>query len=454
MQWAKTSITALLLLCCLTGLIYFVDIDVLYPVLGVEDDERLSLSVHAKEEEEGPSPVGNTDFGYDPRFYEKLNEENKDRLIRPMRLSNLPFVQEYIRIYELMRNGTIPKRFVYAFDGDGTGFGNKMRQFSSSFLVALLTQRMWVTSYSVLIDAWDSPLPSVPWVIDDVPGFREMDNDKDHVPRKSLRAISEDEYRVFTPESVADFPILYIGEGSDLITDPLAMNPVVAPRIQELFNCTAPKILRSFLARHIINFLLRRPSNWFAQALNATVNDMNFFPGTLAVFAPPDVRRQIQTSEKVDIFVTVRRRFLFRLPWEEFIGCVKHALSDAKNKTETMLGRPGQLKVFFTTDESKERQQFVDSMEGDYGHIYMNTKTDDRETTHVKGEYSKSNGAPGPHPALVDWYILGECHVIAGTFTTFTHYAGARTGLRPAFYRTDAHGCGHFPNDKLTNDIF
>ena len=345
--------------------------------------------------------------------------------------STKTFLQHYHAIYHEMMEGDstlIPKRtpqFVLYKNGDVTGFGNKMRGLYSSLLLALATDRILVIDFPAFFDHFLPP--------DGLKmNFKLQFGIKAILPMKQILIGGRDDPGQDRPLlQTADLQQLYanvttisyaFGYGFD---QELMMNPHVRHKLAALLGLRSPEdYTQLYGTGTIMPWLLQNITEWYRRGIDSIVSALNLpilakrEQGSLicARLRIMDGRNRYQLF--ADCFRTILRRLLD--------GSWKLGGPDATTSLDS-------YRIFFTTDKPRLAERFNEEFASEFGAISMNPRQEHRETNRVGNMYSPELGEDTlPHPAMIDWFILGECDYVIGSHSTFSLSAAARNGNRPS----------------------
>ncbi|MCU0544510.1 MAG: hypothetical protein MUE44_20465 [Oscillatoriaceae cyanobacterium Prado104] len=343
------------------------------------------------------------------------------------------FIAAYRQNYQKLLDGTLPKRFVVYQDGDCTGWGNKLRGICSAFLLALVTDRILLIDYPLMLEYFEPP-EGIEW---DFAKYKLLFRDESKVYIDPCHRPEEMEM-LATVNLTAAFPETFIiHQQGNTFDEAIVANPFCAAKLRKLFGNSYASRREKF--GQIAKFLMQKPSSWFVDAVDRKKQQLGLSNNcaTIAVQFRAFYDDQLANLKYVENFVSK----LHHLVENEF----------------KMLSRSQRLQFFITTDQINVKLRLANVL-FPWGQVMYDTEpvvhtgidrhlrisTFLKRVKRTLGLQHLRFRKRQPLSAMIDWYILGECDVLISTMTSYAIMAGARLGNQKANYKIACDGeyCG------------
>lgn len=343
------------------------------------------------------------------------------------------FVAAYRQNYQKLIDGTLPKRFVVYQDGDCTGWGNKLRGICSAFLLALVTDRILLIDYPLMLEYFDPP-EGIEW---DFAKYKLLFRDESKVYIDPCHKPEEMEM-LANANLTAAFPETFIiHEQGNTFDEAIVANPFYAAKLSKLFGHSYTS--RRETIGQIAQFLMQKPSGWFVKAVEQKKAELGLSNNCATI------------AVQFRVFYDDRLANLKYL--ESFVSKLHHLVENEFK----MLSRSQPLQFFITTDRTNVKLRLAKAL-SPWGQAIYDTEpvvhTGIDKHLRISSFLKKAVRTLGlqklrfrkrqPLSAMIDWYILGECDVLISTMTSYAIMAGARLGNQKANYKIacDREYCG------------
>lgn len=354
----------------------------------------------------------------------------------------------YNDIYNQILNKNLPKKFVVYKAGDRTGWGNKLRGLYSAFLLALVTDRIFLIDYSLFAEVFNPPT-GLDWSFNKFSDLLSQGASKLYLDLPSLpevlNILSHEELGKAFPQ---DF--LFYTQGNNFDFSIIA-NPYCSEKLEALFGDYQSQMN---ITGQVLSFLMQNPNPFFLEQVNQRKNRYKLISGTK------------------NIAVQFRTFFDVGSPNLEYLGSYINGLQSLLSKELANRKNVKKIRFFVTTDDLEVTKKLAKSLEP-YGSVIFNpdpvvhtgepsifnrilTKAYriflqlSKRNTHVIPEIDLNLLLPRrfrdrpQYSAVVDWYILGECDAVISTMTSYAVSASARVNHRQELYKFDPASSASF----------
>ena len=340
-----------------------------------------------------------------------------------------------------------PDRLIVYAPSDQSGWGNKIRGFVSCFIIALATRRALVVDEPLILDNFVPP-DGIDW---DSKPFRKILRKKS-VQKKLLATHALPDERndgVWAAFSIKNFDELYpeqiiLHKDGTSIADALIANP----RYADVWKaCRIDLSTRVTWHGVVTSYLLANPTKKLVQHYKSQCHEL------------------LRHPERLKVGVQFRTFHDIGAPWMQYLGSF---IQNVNQKVLAPLRKAHPIVLFITTDNLPALEKMAEEMFGAGDIMVKSRKMFHTGTTNAGLLRILEKAMKKVHVIqrdfyldfnrflpkwlryhrhlniLADWYALGECDVIASTFTSFGAFAAARTGNRAVLWKIDiAEGyCG------------
>lgn len=354
----------------------------------------------------------------------------------------------YNHIYNQILNKKLPQKFVVYKAGDRTGWGNKLRGIYSTFLLALVTNRIFLIDYPLFTEIFNPP-DNLDWSFNKFKGLLNRGASKLYLDPPSLPELwdilSHEDLEKAFPQ---DFLFYTQGNTFDF---PLVGNFYYSEQLKAIFGNSQSQMNT---AGQVLSFLMQHPDPFFVNKVGQQ-------------------RAKYQlTNVTKNIAVQFRTFYDIGSPNLEYLGnfieglqnLLKQQLEDCKDGKE--------FRFFITTDDLSTTQKLANVLSS-YGSVIFDqapvVHTGEpsmfnriltkfyriglqlaRKNTYTIPELDLNVILPQrlrdrpQYSAIVDWYLLGECDLMISTMTSYAVSASARVNHCQELYKFDFNASGFF----------